>query len=77
MGCESSGPTKLSRIRMPSELILTLRADLVEASGPIDYSALAGCLLSVITLDEDNVTFGVNGWKSNEIDIGRYGEDMT
>ena len=43
----------------------------------IGYSTLAGCLLSVITLTEDNVIFGVNGWKSNDIDIGRYGEDMT
>ena len=43
----------------------------------IGYSALAGCLLSVITLTENNVTFGVNGWKSNDIDITRYREEMT
>ncbi|MGI9192972.1 MAG: hypothetical protein ACR2FO_00440 [Actinomycetota bacterium] len=30
-------------------------------------------LLTVITLVEDNVVYGVNGWRSSETDIKRYG----
>jgi hypothetical protein len=37
----------------------------------------AGCLLSVITLTEDGVTYGVNGWRSNDSDIRRYREEQT
>jgi hypothetical protein len=41
----------------------------------IGYSALAGCLLSVVTVFEEGVTYGVNCWKSNKIDIRRYLEE--
>ena len=41
----------------------------------IGNSPTAGSLVTVITVEEARVTYGVNGWKSNEIDIRRYGED--
>ena len=43
----------------------------------IGYSSSAGRLLSVITLTEEGVTYGVNGWRSNDSDIRRYREEQT
>jgi hypothetical protein len=41
----------------------------------IGNSTGAGCLVTVITVEEAGITYGVNGWKSNEIDIRRYREE--
>ncbi len=41
----------------------------------IGYSTKAGGLVTVITVEEAGITYGVNGWKSNEIDIRRYREE--
>lgn len=41
----------------------------------IGYASSAGCLLTVITLTEGDVTYGVNAWRSNDTDIRRYGEE--
>lgn len=38
----------------------------------IGNSTKAGYLVTVITVEEAGITYGVNGWKSNEIDIRRY-----
>lgn len=42
----------------------------------IGYSTSARCLVTVITVEEAAVTYGVNGWKSNQIDIRRYREEQ-
>ena len=42
----------------------------------IGYSPSAGCLLTVITVTEGAITYGVNGWRSNDTDIRRYREDL-
>lgn len=42
----------------------------------IGYSTKAGGLITVITVEEAGVTYGVNGWKSNEIDVRRYQEEQ-
>ena len=41
----------------------------------IGYSSQAGCLITVITVEEAGVTYGVNSWRSNETDTRRYGEE--
>ena len=41
----------------------------------IGFSTKAGCLVTVITVEQLGVTYGVNGWKSSEIDIRRYGDE--
>lgn len=41
----------------------------------IGYATKAGYLVTVITVEEAGSTYGVNGWKSNEIDIRRYREE--
>ena len=41
----------------------------------IGNSTGAGCLVPVITVEEAGITYGVNGWKSNEVDIRRYREE--
>ena len=41
----------------------------------VGFSTTAGCLVTVITVDEAGVTYGVNAWKANQTDIGRYRED--
>ena len=41
----------------------------------IGYSPSAGCVLTIITLDQEGATYGVNGWRSNESDIKRYRKD--
>jgi len=38
----------------------------------IGYSAQAGYVITVITVEEHGVTYGVNGWRSNDIDLRRY-----
>lgn len=43
----------------------------------IGYSTKAGCLVTVITLEEAGMTYGVNGWRSSDIDIRRYREERT
>ncbi|HUE60533.1 MAG TPA: hypothetical protein VMO88_13205 [Acidimicrobiales bacterium] len=42
----------------------------------IGYSTSAGYLVTVITVEDAGVAYGVNGWKSNEIDIHRYREEQ-
>ncbi len=41
----------------------------------IGYSPKAGHLVTVITVEEAGITYGVNGWKSNEVDTRRYREE--
>jgi hypothetical protein len=41
----------------------------------IGNSTGAGSLVTVITVEEARITYAVNGWKSNEIDIRRYREE--
>jgi uncharacterized DUF497 family protein len=41
----------------------------------IGYSPTARSLLTIITVTEDGVTYGVNGWHSNETDVKRYREE--
>ena len=43
----------------------------------IGHSTSAGHLVTVITVEEAGITYGVNGWKSNEIDISRYREERS
>jgi uncharacterized DUF497 family protein len=38
----------------------------------IGWSGSAGRLLTVITVTEDGVTYGVNGWAANDIDARHY-----
>ncbi len=38
----------------------------------IGWSSTAGQLLTVITVTEDGVTYGVNGWPANDIDARHY-----
>lgn len=40
----------------------------------IGWSASADRLLTVITVTEDEVTYGVNGWPANDIDTRHYRE---
>ena len=58
---------------------LCIDPDPVSRSGrsvrTIGYSPQAGCLVTVITAEEAGATYGVNGWKSNEIDVRRYREE--
>jgi len=58
---------------------LVLTPDPASRSGrsvrTIGLSLSAGCLITVITVEADGVTYGVNGWKSNKIDIHRYEEE--
>jgi hypothetical protein len=42
----------------------------------IGNSTSAGCLVTVITVEEAGITYGVNGWRSNDIDIRRYQEEQ-
>jgi hypothetical protein len=41
----------------------------------IGYSPTAKSLLTIITVTEDGVTYGVNGWQSNETDVKRYRQE--
>jgi len=58
---------------------LLLNPDPASRSGrsvrTIGYSITARCLLTVITVEEDGMTYGVNGWKSSNIDVRRYREE--
>lgn len=38
----------------------------------IGWSSSANRLLTVITVSEDDVTYGVNGWPANDIDARHY-----
>jgi len=38
----------------------------------IGWSSTAGRLLTVITVTEGDVTYGVNGWPANDIDARHY-----
>jgi hypothetical protein len=38
----------------------------------IGHSPTAGFLITVITVTEGGVTYGVNGWRANPTDIKRY-----
>jgi hypothetical protein len=38
----------------------------------IGWSSSAGRLLTVITVTEDDVAYGVNGWPANDIDARHY-----
>lgn len=40
----------------------------------IGYSPTMECLVTVIVLDHDGVTYGVNGWRCNSTDQRRYRE---
>ena len=42
----------------------------------IGYSPSARCLVTVITVNEGQATYGVNGWKSNGTDTRRYQEEL-
>jgi uncharacterized DUF497 family protein len=42
----------------------------------IGYSPTAADLLTVITLTEGDVTYGVNAWRSNDTDRRRYREGL-
>lgn len=43
----------------------------------IGYSASAGYLVTVVTVDEAGVTYGVNGWRSSPTDVRRYREGIS
>jgi hypothetical protein len=43
----------------------------------IGYSPTARGLVTVILLDNDGVTYGVNGWRSNSTDQRRYREGTS
>jgi uncharacterized DUF497 family protein len=40
----------------------------------IGYSPSAAALITVITLDDEGTTYGVNGWRSENTDRRRYRE---
>lgn len=40
----------------------------------IGYSPTTACLVTVILLEHDGTTYGVNGWRSNSTDQRRYRE---
>jgi uncharacterized DUF497 family protein len=58
---------------------LVLNPDPASRSGrsirTIGYSISAKRLLTVITVEEDGKIYGVNGWKSSNIDVRRYKEE--
>jgi hypothetical protein len=58
---------------------LVLTPDPASRSGQsvrtIGLSVSSGCLITVITVEVDGVTYGVNGWQSSKIDIHRYEEE--
>ena len=58
---------------------LVLHPDSASHSGrstrTIGYSVTARCVLTVITGEENGKIYGVNGWKSSNIDIRRYKEE--
>lgn len=57
-------------------LALVFDPDYASVSGrsvrTIGWSTSAGRLLTVITVTEDGVTYGVNGWPANDIDTRHY-----
>lgn len=43
----------------------------------IGYSLSAGFLVTVITVEEGEATYGVNGWRSSPTDVRRYREGSS
>lgn len=43
----------------------------------IGFSVTAGFLVTVMTLRDGGSVYGVNGWKSNEIDTYRYRQESS
>jgi len=42
----------------------------------IGYSASAGCLVTVIVIEHEDIVYGVNGWQANNTDLRRYREEQ-
>ena len=59
--------------------VLVFDPDYASQSGrsvrSIGWSASAGRLLTVITVAEDGVVYGANGWPANDVDTRRYEGD--
>lgn len=59
--------------------VLVFDPDYASVSGrsvrSIGWSPSAGRLLTVITITEDGVVYGVNGWPANDVDTRRYQGD--
>jgi len=59
--------------------VLVFDPDYASQSGrsvrSIGWSASAGRLLTVITVAEDGVVYGVNGWPASDVDSCRYEGD--
>jgi len=59
--------------------VLVFDPDYASQSGrsvrSIGWSASAGRLLTVITVAEDGVVYGVNGWPASDVDTRRYEGD--
>jgi len=59
--------------------VLVFDPDYASVSGrsvrSIGWSPSAGRLLTVITVIEDGVVYGVNGWPANDVDTRRYQGD--
>lgn len=60
---------------MLSESTLIRPASRGRSVRTIGYSSQAGCLITVISVEEAGVTYGVNSWRSNETDTRSYGEE--
>ena len=58
-----------------STLLESIRARSGRSVRTIGYSPTARSLLTIITITEDVVTYGVNGWQSNDTDVKRYREE--
>ena len=43
----------------------------------IGYSPTAGFLLTIITVTEGRICYGVNGWRSNPTDVKRYRKELS
>lgn len=43
----------------------------------IGYSPTAGFLLTVITVTEGGICYGVNSWRSNPTDVKRYRKESS
>lgn len=58
----------------PERIVLT--PDPASQSGRgvrvIGYSSTAGAVVTVIVLEDEGITYGVNAWKANEKDVRRY-----
>jgi len=65
---------------LPDPDALTIRPDPASRSGRSvrtnGYSTSAACLLTVITVAQRAVTYGVNSWRASATDVQRYKEDL-